>query len=1048
MADIKIGVDISAKKAIDKLEKLTQKIDKLNKKIEKTARADIISNEAAQKAVANAKKIEQEINNMINTINKQVPAWKKVQNATQGAIKAIRMVRRALMEMVFVFLPMIAGAYKLLSIYNEQNVALRKSQELIKATGRYANINASDIAVLVKKLQDNTIMADEEILKQSTNILLTFMELKHEMSESAREKGLDTVFVRANQLALDLDAVFGGLQNSSKQLGKVLQDPVRNLGAMNRAGVSFTKEQTKQIKQYAEMNELLKAQEMILDIVEGQVGDLAATELETTLGKMKQIVNFTSDWFAGIGKVIEKSELLNKILDRMRSVVREKVVNLEIKDIDKNIESIKIYTSVLKKLIQQSGGVKTEGITDIFEKLKKLSPEAFGMMNLDELITDTEKLNKVEQVGLDMKVQKLKELIVLGKEFELKLLDEKSFSKLVVDVKKAFDTGRFDIFKGETPDIDVSKLTNIENVDALRNQMKELFLAGEMSMRQHGNIQYALTNHKKNLEQQKIIQDEINLSLRSGVNAQKSINAQMDELGLVSKRSSDSFRSMLEFTKEFNKELSQASGKVSELERLSVFLDTNAMQNELKEAEKFIASWKEDLKHNSKTDVMILAKTNQLKSSIRNKYLRDARKKEQENLTRLAQLRRVTLQEEMKIQKNSNALLIGEILGKTKELIVKQYIEKTKGYVDDLNLLKKYQADAQVVISQAADREEITEVEANKRKLANDQQYYQAKLNLLKKHTDEEIENIKIRELRTKDILLKRVGIGGVDERVPATLAGIEATMEIDQREIDAIELANEQKLLLGEQYESALTAIKEKAANDRIAIIKLEDQAINASITALGNFADVAKSMGKKQFGIWKALSTAEAIISTFSAANKALASTVPPLNYVLMASVVAKGMANVAQIQATKPSFAVGGYTGDGGKYQPAGIVHSGEIVAPQESVKGQVGDWLKLLELTKKGAKLKDLMQAGSIGSITIPKNLNTTSYANGGYVQPNIFQTGELVNVMNKVLIAVNKEKSPVVIGGTMTMNTDVMAINLEPSTSKYNQQLSTLEFSDV
>jgi hypothetical protein len=34
--------------------------------------------------------------------------------------------------------------------------------------------------------------------------------------------------------------------------------------------------------------------------------------------------------------------------------------------------------------------------------------------------------------------------------------------------------------------------------------------------------------------------------------------------------------------------------------------------------------------------------------------------------------------------------------------------------------------------------------------------------------------------------------------------------------------------------------------------------------------------------------------------------------------------------------PGYAAGGYTGDGGKYQPAGVVHAGEFVFPQEAVK----------------------------------------------------------------------------------------------------------------
>jgi hypothetical protein len=45
--------------------------------------------------------------------------------------------------------------------------------------------------------------------------------------------------------------------------------------------------------------------------------------------------------------------------------------------------------------------------------------------------------------------------------------------------------------------------------------------------------------------------------------------------------------------------------------------------------------------------------------------------------------------------------------------------------------------------------------------------------------------------------------------------------------------------------------------------------------------------------------------------------------------------------------PGFAEGGYTGKGGKYEPAGIVHKGEVVLPREQVNQATGqpDWNKV-------------------------------------------------------------------------------------------------------
>src|SRR5690606_33883393 len=64
----------------------------------------------------------------------------------------------------------------------------------------------------------------------------------------------------------------------------------------------------------------------------------------------------------------------------------------------------------------------------------------------------------------------------------------------------------------------------------------------------------------------------------------------------------------------------------------------------------------------------------------------------------------------------------------------------------------------------------------------------------------------------------------------------------------------------------------------------------------------------------------------------------------------------------------FASGGYTGRGGKYEPAGIVHRGEYVIPKQYVNQSTG-----------------LPYADALGKLV--KGANPTgNYARGGFVQP--------------------------------------------------------------
>lgn len=106
-----------------------------------------------------------------------------------------------------------------------------------------------------------------------------------------------------------------------------------------------------------------------------------------------------------------------------------------------------------------------------------------------------------------------------------------------------------------------------------------------------------------------------------------------------------------------------------------------------------------------------------------------------------------------------------------------------------------------------------------------------------------------------------------------------------------------------------------------------------------------------KTMFAIQQAFAMTSATVSALLAYNQVLSS---PWNTDLVSKataaniVLGMGMANVGMIAAqTIAGFSNGGYTGSGGKYDPAGIVHKGEVVFSQEDIArwGGVGNVEKL-------------------------------------------------------------------------------------------------------
>ena len=130
---------------------------------------------------------------------------------------------------------------------------------------------------------------DDEQVKAVQRKLLVFKTLRQTADE------LNGTFDRTTQAAIDLAAAgFGSMETNAVKLGRVLQDPVRNLNALNRAGITFTATEKKKITALVESGKLLEAQDMVLKSVEGRVMGIAEASA-TPFERLKQQFNQIGD---------------------------------------------------------------------------------------------------------------------------------------------------------------------------------------------------------------------------------------------------------------------------------------------------------------------------------------------------------------------------------------------------------------------------------------------------------------------------------------------------------------------------------------------------------------------------------------------------------------------------------------------------------------------------------------------------------------------------------------------------------------------------------
>jgi len=170
----------------------------------------------------------------------------------------------------------------------------------IKTMGAESWTSAKAIGELSESIS-NKIGVDDEAIQSSANLLLTFGKVRNEVGKN------NDIFNRAVAAAQDLSAKgFGDANSAAKMLGKALNDPIKGMNALSRAGVTLTKGQQDQIKKMVESGNVLGAQKLLLREVEKQVGGTAEATA-TGADKMKvRWANFQEQLGTALMPVLNK----------------------------------------------------------------------------------------------------------------------------------------------------------------------------------------------------------------------------------------------------------------------------------------------------------------------------------------------------------------------------------------------------------------------------------------------------------------------------------------------------------------------------------------------------------------------------------------------------------------------------------------------------------------------------------------------------------------------------------------------------------------------
>ena len=173
--------------------------------------------------------------------------------------------------------------------FAELEKRLARTDAILKATNFSAGFSAGDLDEMARTTALGTL-ASVNGIREAQDILLTFRNVS------------GSVFRDTIALSQDLAVVMGGSASSAaKQLGKVLEDPVNNLSALTRSGVSFSKAQQDIIKDLAESGRLFEAQAIVIEQVRKQVGGAGSAEAGGLSGQVDTLSQRMSELFQVIG---------------------------------------------------------------------------------------------------------------------------------------------------------------------------------------------------------------------------------------------------------------------------------------------------------------------------------------------------------------------------------------------------------------------------------------------------------------------------------------------------------------------------------------------------------------------------------------------------------------------------------------------------------------------------------------------------------------------------------------------------------------------------
>ena len=366
-----------------------------------------------------------------------------------------------------------------------------------------------------------------------------------------------------------------------------------------------------------------------------------------------------------------------------------------------------------------------------------------------------------------------------------------------------------------------------------------------------------------------------------------------------------------------------------------------------------------------------------------------------------------------------------ESFRKTESQLLEDSFNERKFYASrDLELTKEQRDKAVALLDEQLKQEQALLMLAQETQLFQVKQAYMHEVDLMQERYRLEMQEIdKIADAKQRAAMREATAAKYVDDyekkrkaaqdnldSLAADLTGQSELYALQKQMADreaVLDEARKYGILKEEEYKAALLKVEEDYQR-----AKLDLNLSNAESIA-GSMGGMFKTMMGEQSAAYRAMLVVEkaaAIARSIMAIQTGIAqaSSLPfPTNLGAMATVAAQTVSIVGNIKAVSDGFANGGYTGHGGKYDPAGIVHKGEGVLTQEEVKA-LGGPQGFEDLRK---SIRRGYSAGGLVADTHRVGMGAVNAINSGASAGPAQVAGATININNNTGAQVNARQNP-------------------------------------